>query len=115
MGTDDAVQIRCSKCKSKFRDKARRLLSGYSRQCPSCECMIFFEDGSPNKDVHEALREAARMRKALRQEEAEKIVSRSVVPAEQTDDGTDEAPAISRRRIDRRSFSTGRAKSDGRS
>ena len=115
MGTDDTVQICCSKCKSKFRDKARRVLSGYSRQCPSCECMIFFEDGSPNKDIHEALREAARVRKALRQEEAEKIVIRSVVPAGQTDHGTDEAPAISRHQIDRRSFSRGRARSDGRS
>ena len=77
--------------------------------------MVFFEDGSPNKDIHEALREAARVRKALRQEEAEKIVGRSVVPAEQTDDGTDQPPAVSRRRIDRRSFSTGRQGRDRRS
>ena len=111
MGTEDTVQICCSKCKSKFRDKARRVLSGYSRQCPTCECMIFFEDGSPNKDIHEALREAARVRKVLRQEEAEKIPSRSVVPAGQTDDGTDPAPAHSRRHVDRRSFWTGRARS----
>jgi len=111
MGTEDTVQICCSKCKSKFRDKARRVLNGYSRQCPSCECMIFFEDGSPNKDIHEALREAARVRKALRQEEAEKIPGRSAVPAGQTDDGTDQPPANSRRHIDRRSFSTGRARS----
>jgi len=73
--------------------------------------MIFFEDGSPNKDIHEALREAARVRKALRQEEAEKIPSRSVVPAGQTDDGTDQAPAYSRRHMHRRSFPTGRARS----
>ena len=112
MGTEDTVQIRCSKCKSKFRDKARRLLTGYSRQCPSCECMIFFEDGSPNKDIHEALREAARVRKALRQEEAEKIPSRPVVPAGQTDDdGIDQVPTRSRRPMERRSFSTGRARS----
>jgi hypothetical protein len=73
--------------------------------------MIFFEDGSPNKDIHEALREAARVRKALRQEEAEKIASGSVAPAEQTDDGTDQPTVISRRRLDRRSFSAGRARS----
>lgn len=109
MGMDDTVQIGCSRCKSKFRDKARRVLSGYSRQCPSCECMVFFEDGSPNKNIHEALREAARVRKALRQEEADKTASRSVVPAEQPDDGTDQPPVISRRRIDRRS--PGRARS----
>jgi hypothetical protein len=73
--------------------------------------MIFFEDGSPNKNIHEALREAARVRKALRQEEAEKNNSRSVAPADQTDDGTDQPPVISRRRLDRRSFSAGRARS----
>jgi hypothetical protein len=73
--------------------------------------MVFFEDGSPNKNIHEALREAARVRKALRQEEAEKTPSRSVVPAEQTDDGTDQDSAISRRHVGRRSFSTGRARS----
>ena len=69
MGIEDTVQIRCPGCKSKFRDKARRILSGYSRQCPSCERMVFFEDGSPNKDTQAALREAAVVRKALRQEE----------------------------------------------
>src|SRR5437016_2899744 len=111
MGIDDTIQIRCSKCKSKFRDKARRVLSGYSRQCPSCECMVFFEDGSPDKNIQDALREAARVRKVLRQEETEKIASRSVVPAERTDDGTDQPPVISRRSIDRRSFSAGRARS----
>jgi hypothetical protein len=73
--------------------------------------MVFFEDGSPNKNIHDALREAARVRKILRQEEAEKITSRSVVPAEQTDDGVDQAPINSRRRMDRRSFPAGRARS----
>jgi len=73
--------------------------------------MVFFEDGSPNKDVHEALREASRVRKALRQEEVEKIDSRSVAPAEHTDDGTDQPPVVSRRRLDRRSFSAGRTRS----
>jgi hypothetical protein len=73
--------------------------------------MVFFEDGSPNKNIHEALREAARVRKALRQEEAEKIPSHSVAPAGQTDDGADQAFAASPRHVGRRSFSTGRARS----
>src|SRR5437764_12484081 len=84
MGTDDTVQIRCPKCKSKFRDKARRVQSGYARQCPACECMLFFEDGSPNKDIHAALREAQRVRKILRMEESEKAASRAI-RAEPTD------------------------------
>ena len=102
MGTEDSVQICCSKCKSKFRDKARRVLSGYSRQCPSCECMVFFEDGSPNRYIHEALREAARVRKALRDEEAEIIASRSAASADQIDDGADRVPIVSRRAVSHR-------------
>jgi hypothetical protein len=37
--------------------------------------MLFFENGSPNKDIHDALRAAERVRKALREEEAEKIAN----------------------------------------
>ena len=114
MGAEETVQIRCSKCKSKFRDKARRVRSGYSRQCPACECMLFFEDGSPNKDVHEALREAQRVRKILREEEFEKVASRATrveqpdgADAEQPD-GADIVPSISRRHMDRRASPAGR-------
>lgn len=106
MAVDETVQVRCTRCKAKFRDKARRLRSGYSRQCPSCERMLFFEDGSPNKDIHDALRDAERVRKALRAEEAEKVTARAP-EAEQAADG-DSAPTFSRR-MDRRSFSTGRS------
>src|SRR3989440_11775096 len=100
MGIDDTIQVRCPRCKSKFRDKARRVLSGYSRQCPSCECMVFFEEGSPSKDIHNALREAERVRKVLREEQFEKIAH----PAASAEPGG-AAPVlgISRRGIDRRS------------
>jgi hypothetical protein len=70
--------------------------------------MVFFEDGSPNKDVHEALREAQRVRKILRDEEVEKAAGRAT-PAEQTE-GADAVPAISRRQMDRRVSSAGRAR-----
>jgi hypothetical protein len=59
--------------------------------------MVFFEDGSPNRDIDEALREAARVRKALRDEEAEKIASvekiaiRLAASSGQTDEGDDQA------------------------
>jgi hypothetical protein len=111
MGTEETIQIRCSRCKSKFRDNARRVRSGYSRQCPACECMVFFEDGSPNKDIDEALREAQRVRKILRDEELEKAASRAkpAEQAEQTDDA-DTVPAVSRRHIERRAPSAGRAR-----
>jgi hypothetical protein len=71
--------------------------------------MVFFEEGSSNKNIHEALRAAERVRKVLREEKAEKVASRAP-PAEQTGDtDSDSAPTISQRRIDRRSFSSGRA------
>ena len=108
MATEDAVQIRCSGCKSKFRDKARRVRSGYSRQCPSCERMVFFEDGSPNEDIHNALREAERVRKAMREEESEKIASRAQ-SAEQSDSG-ERVSAFARRGMSRRSISTGKTR-----
>ena len=107
MGIDDTIQVRCSRCKSKFRDKARRVRSGYSRQCPGCECVIFFEDGSPNRDVHDALLEAERVRKLLRHEEEEKVVSPAANAAET--EGTEMAPAPSSSRVDRRERSAGRA------
>ena len=64
---DDSIQIRCTRCKSVFRDKARRVLSGYSRQCPSCEGVLFFEEGSDDKNILQALLMAKQLRKALRE------------------------------------------------
>jgi hypothetical protein len=66
---DDSVQIRCHRCKSSFRDKARRVQSGYSRQCVSCETMLFFDDGSIDKNVQRTLREAKKLRRLLREAE----------------------------------------------
>jgi hypothetical protein len=76
---DDTVQIRCQRCKGTFRDKARRVQSGYSRQCVTCETMLFFEESSIDRNVQRTLREAKRVRKALREEEFEKIVSKPFV------------------------------------
>lgn len=64
---DDSLLIRCTKCKGSFRDKARRVQNGYSRQCPLCERVLFFEEGTPDKNVQKALREARQLRKALRE------------------------------------------------
>jgi predicted nucleic acid-binding Zn-ribbon protein len=114
MGIEDTVQVRCTRCKTKFRDKARRLRAGYSRQCPSCECMVFFEDDSPNKDIRDAMRDAERVRKALREEEAEKIAARATAATEQAhadEHDPENAPVVSRRQIERRSFPGGRSRS----
>ena len=76
---DDSVQIRCHRCKATFRDKARRVQSGYSRQCPSCESILFFEESAIDKNVQRTLREAKRVRKALREEEEVKVASKPYV------------------------------------
>ena len=104
MDIDETIQVRCSRCKDKFRDRARRVRDGYSRQCPSCERMLFFIDGSPNKDIHDALRQAERVRKLLRQAEDEKAL-RPAASAPEAEDS--EAPAVSRR-MDRRVRGVGR-------
>jgi hypothetical protein len=74
---DDTVQIRCHRCKATFRDKARRVQSGYSRQCPSCETILFFEESAIDRNVQRALREAKHLRTALREEELVRITSSS--------------------------------------
>ena len=66
---EDSVQIRCTKCKGSFRDRARQVQSGYSRQCPNCEVLIFFEEGAIDRNVQRALIDAKRLRRALRAEE----------------------------------------------
>ena len=63
----DTVQIRCTRCRSNFRERARRLQPGYSKQCPNCEVVIFFEESSSDKNVQEALLAARRLRRVLRE------------------------------------------------
>jgi hypothetical protein len=72
---DDTVQIRCHRCKGCFREKARRVQNGYSRQCISCETMLFFDEGSADKNVQRTLREARRVRKELREAEAMRLAN----------------------------------------
>jgi hypothetical protein len=73
---DDSIQIHCSRCRSTFRDRARRLVPGYSRQCPSCEVIIFFEEHSGDKKVKSALLSARRMRRVLREQDGLKLAAR---------------------------------------
>lgn len=74
---DDAVQIRCPRCKSQFRDKARRVVSGYSKQCPRCEVMIFFEDCATDKNISRALLDAKRVRRETAQDAEAKMSSQA--------------------------------------
>jgi hypothetical protein len=69
---DDSVQIRCTRCKGAFRDRARRVQPGYSRQCPNCEVIIFFEETSADKNVKTAILAARRLRRVLREAEGVK-------------------------------------------
>jgi hypothetical protein len=72
----DTVQIRCTRCRSNFRERARRLQPGYSRQCPNCEVIIFFEESSNDKNVQTALVAARKLRRVLREAEGVKAVAR---------------------------------------
>lgn len=69
----DTVQVRCTRCRSAFRERARRLQPGYYRQCPNCEVVIFFEESSSDKNVQTALRAARRLRRVLREAEEIKV------------------------------------------
>jgi predicted nucleic acid-binding Zn-ribbon protein len=66
------VQVQCSRCKTVFRDNARRLQDGYSRQCPCCEVVMFFAEDSPNPQVKLAMKRARRVRKELHEAAAAK-------------------------------------------
>jgi predicted nucleic acid-binding Zn-ribbon protein len=65
----DTVLIHCTKCKSTFRDRAKRLQPGYSRQCPNCEVVIFFEESAGDQNVQKALLAARRLRRVLREQD----------------------------------------------
>jgi hypothetical protein len=66
----DSVQIRCAKCKGVFRDRARRLHNGFSRQCPTCEVVLFFDEDSQDANIKRAMKTARRVRALLRDPEA---------------------------------------------
>lgn len=67
---DDSVQVCCTRCRNVFRERARRLQGGYSRQCPCCEVVLFFEETSADKNIQRALTSARRLRQVLRDLEA---------------------------------------------
>jgi len=69
------VQIQCTRCKSVFRDRAGRLQDGYSRQCPSCDVVLFFAEDSPNPQVKQAMKRARKARKEQREAEAARRVA----------------------------------------
>jgi predicted nucleic acid-binding Zn-ribbon protein len=75
---DDSVQVRCRRCRGVFRERARRLHSGYSRQCPTCEVVLFFDEGSHDQAIRRAMKSARQVRAALREAEMEQPRSRRV-------------------------------------
>jgi phage FluMu protein Com len=66
---DDSVQVRCRRCKTVFRERARRMQNGFSRQCPCCEVVLFFEDDSAEPTIKRSMRVARKLRAALREKE----------------------------------------------
>ena len=78
MIVEDQVQVRCTRCKNVFRERAARLQDGFSRQCPSCEAVIFFNEGTADPNIRRALREAREMNKRIRALEHERLERRAV-------------------------------------
>lgn len=71
----DSVQVYCDRCKTVFRELARRLQNDYSRQCPCCEVVLFFDEDSPRPNIKQAMRKAREVRKQLREAEQAIITS----------------------------------------
>jgi DNA-directed RNA polymerase subunit RPC12/RpoP len=69
---DDSIQIRCSRCNSSFRDRARRIQNGYARECPGCNALIFFESESHDEHIKRALKAAHKLRRLLAEAEGAK-------------------------------------------
>src|SRR5215475_5697108 len=76
---DDSVQAKCTRCRSVFRERARRLQNGYSRQCPTCEVVLFFDEDSQEHAIRRAMKNARKVRAALREAEAEQPRRKRVV------------------------------------
>ena len=74
---DDSISVHCKRCRGNFRDRARRVQSGYSRQCPTCEVVIFFEEHVQDENVKAALLAARNLRRALKEAEGVKITARA--------------------------------------
>jgi len=73
---EDRVQVRCTRCKSVFREAASRLQDGYSRQCPSCETVLFLNESSADLNIKRALRDARDIRRRIREREQEKLLAK---------------------------------------
>jgi hypothetical protein len=81
---DDSISIRCKRCRCNFRDLARRVQSGYSRQCPNCEVVIFFEEHVQDENVKAALLAARNLRRALKQADGVKTAARAATIYDRT-------------------------------
>ena len=70
---DETVQVTCPRCKARFREKARKIVDGFSRQCPTCESVVFFMEDSFKPEIKLAMKTASAVRRALRHEAEDKI------------------------------------------
>ena len=58
----EKIRVRCSRCKSGFREKVANMREGYQAQCPSCNRLITFSSDSGDACVKRAMTEARRIR-----------------------------------------------------
>jgi predicted nucleic acid-binding Zn-ribbon protein len=74
---EDRVQVRCTRCKGVFRERANRIEDGFSRQCPTCEVVLFFTAETSDLNIKRAMRDARELRKKLRDAESERLAART--------------------------------------
>jgi hypothetical protein len=81
---DNSLLIECWRCQTNFRERASRLTSGYSRQCPNCEAIIIFDDESQTKEIRAAMALARQIRRTMKEEaeDAPIVKKRSVLMSE---------------------------------
>jgi hypothetical protein len=72
---DHTVKVTCPNCRAQFREHARRLIDGYSRQCPNCEAVIFFNEDSPKPQIRTAMKSASAVRRAMRDKADDKAAN----------------------------------------
>ena len=73
---DDSIQIKCPRCKARFRERARRSTNGF-RQCPGCEKVLFFDEDSAISELKKPMIEAKRLRRLLALDVAETSAKRA--------------------------------------
>lgn len=62
---NDKVKVSCTRCKTRFSERASRVREGYQGQCPACGCFINFTAEAMDPSIRRAMSEARRIRNGV--------------------------------------------------